>query len=390
MKITSKNLPKKLRILLPIRYPVGGIRTYIKYTHGRLDRESFDFTIVGPSSLWLNQIKRDLGGCVNVVCTAPEDNSLSLLKGIFVTLAKEEYDLIHSQGYTAGIMSVVANFFFRLPHIITLHRTFGDGQLINEFWKSQTFLKRRIIEYLIGKASVIQPVSIDAKENLLQFFPRLRRKNTKIVVIRNGICIEQFRRVDIDADFRDSIGARDHFLIGFFGRYMPEKGFSYLIEAVDSLVNKHGVKNLKVLSVGGFGGFIREYKKQISQRGLKEYFAFLGFAENIAPILKQIDLIVIPSLGEACPLLPMEALVCGVPIVAFNCIGLREILSGTPAIMVPVADDEKLATAILQVQKIHGEVKTRFTEYVGQACRRYDSRKTAKCLELLYRRCIIG
>ncbi len=56
------------------------------------------------------------------------------------------------------------------------------------------------------------------------------------------------------------------FYIGYFGRYMPEKGFPHLIETVDILVNQRNIRNIRILSVGGFGEFIREYQKEIKKR----------------------------------------------------------------------------------------------------------------------------
>jgi len=304
---------------------------------------------------------------------------LALLK----VLVGNKFDLLHSQGYTAGILGVFINSVFHVPHIITLHRTFGEGQFSNTFWDEHTLIKKRLIEFMLSKADIIQTVSYDAQENLLEYFPGLRKKAKKIVVIRNGINTNQFEE-NAPVQNKPIIRESGKFTIGFLGRYMPEKGFPYLIETVDRLVNEFNKTAVKVVSVGGFGGFIREYQKEINDKGLTSYFKFLGFFDNVAPILREIDLLVIPSLGEACPLVPMEALVCGTPVIAFSCNGLSEVLMDTPAIMVPVKDSEGMAKEIIRIMENYEYVKNNFDNFATRAKERFDVTITVNKLRDLF------
>ena len=376
---------KRLKILIPIRYPVGGIRTYLKYTHGSLDNNSFEFTFIAPSKVWLNRIRDDFSDHkVKIIFTKRDENSFSLFLAVFATLFKNKYDLIHSQGYTAGIISTVANWLFRLPHIITLHHIFGEEQFSNTFWHKYAFIKKYIIELILSRADVIQAVSNDARANLLDTFPGLNKSRAKICVIRNGIRIDLFT-VSPSKIEKPFIRQKDTIVIGFLGRYMPEKGFVYLIETVDKLVNELGVCNIKVISVGGFGAFIREYQKEIQIKRLSCYFEFLDFFNNVALILKKVHLLTIPSLGEACGLLGMEALICGTPVIAFSCTGLREVLENTPAIMVPIRDSTAMAREIVKVINDYQNVKYQFDAFVPEAKRRFDVRAAAYSLERVFK-----
>ena len=67
---------------------------------------------------------------------------------------------------------------------------------------------------------------------------------------------------------------------------------------------------------------------------------------EIWPVLRQLDLVVMPSLWEAWPLLPMEAMVAGVPVLGSDCIGLREVLKDTPSRTVPANDPAALAAGL--------------------------------------------
>ena len=120
----------------------------------------------------------------------------------------------------------------------------------------------------------------------------------------------------------------------------------------------------------GWGGFIREEQAEIERRGLQANFHFLPFQENPACAIRGTDVVVIPSLWEACPLLPMEVLVAGVPIIGTDCVGLREVLQDTPARIVPAADSKALAEAI--IAEIKAPSNEKMEHFKDKASKRFD------------------
>lgn len=383
-------MSKRISILVPIRYPVGGIRTYLKYTYGRLDTDRYRFTFIGPQEEWLQYIRSDLSDHAGqIICTDSKYDNLSLLWSMVSILRMGDFDLIHSQGYTAGVLSNLANFAFGLPHVITLHRTFGNDQTTNSFWEDHAVVKKSVITRILKSADVIQSVSGDAQTNLLEYFPGLAATPDKLRIILNGIDVHEF---DNGSGSGGDIFTKEPgtFSIGYFGRYMPEKGFDCLIDMVDILVNKYGIRNFRVECVGGPGEFFLVYKRDIRTRGLDDYFRFLDFFPSVAPVMKRMDVLVIPSLGEACGLVSMEGLVCGVPTVAFSCTGLREVLKDTPARMVPVGDSWGLAKQVSSIMNDYQRTKCLFTDFIQEARQRYDSAHTAGHLEDLFETLISG
>jgi glycosyltransferase involved in cell wall biosynthesis len=79
----------------------------------------------------------------------------------------------------------------------------------------------------------------------------------------------------------------------------------------------------------------------------------------------------------------MEVLSAGIPFVGSNCIGLREVLAGTPAVVVEAGNSESLALGIVE-----GLNKGRhsFEEYAPEAVERFDVRKTAAKIHGMYER----
>jgi glycosyltransferase involved in cell wall biosynthesis len=382
--------PEKIfHILVPIRHPVGGIRTYLKYTYRHLDRNCYKFTLVAPNKSFLEQLKKDLADLsVQVVCSGREDSTfwmfLALLKGLY----RNKYDVIHSQGFTAGIIAVLANLLLNIPHIMTSHDILREELFHSNF----LFLQKRIIEILFKRITLIQSVSYDAQNNLLAHLPGLNKNPKRFVVIENGIDIDEFKSQERSERNKAIIRKRnDEFVIGFIGRFMPQKGFLYLIEVVRCLSKSlRADQKFQVVCVGGFGGFIREYKKVLEQSRLMGFFEFVDFQESVNSVMREIDILAMPSLWEAYGLVAVEALICGTPLVAFNCIGLREVLDNTPARIVPVKDSEAMAHEIISMLNDYEYTKRSFEDFIPEARKRFDVRNTAKKLDEVFLRLIKG
>src|SRR5262249_54105418 len=135
------------------------------------------------------------------------------------------------------------------------------------------------------------------------------------------------------------------FLIGFLGRFMPEKGFPVLLEAVDQLVREETVRPFHLAGFGS-GDFRREYQTAILRRGLEKYVSLLDFVPDVRPVLRQPERVVVPSLWEASSLISMEAMAAGVPVLGSDCIGLREVLRDTPSRTVAANDAAALAAGL--------------------------------------------
>lgn len=375
---------KRRNILVVVRHPVGGIRTYLKYTYKYLDPLKYQFTIVTVRNTEGSHIEHDLKILAPHIIEIDESsNWYRFIRAIYDLLAANEYDLIHSHGYTAGIMAAVVNHYFNLPHIVTSHGLFEKGQFtVTKYGK----IKKLLVGYLLSKVDVIQSVSNDAEENVKEYFPKISKK--KLKVIHNGVDIATFcgknneymrkaLKIELNID-------RQYYICGYLGRFMPEKGFEKLIDAVEILSEDQLIiDKIKILVVND-GAYIREYKALIERRKLSKYFMFHGFIPDIRRILEGIDALVIPSLWEAYGLIAAEALLVNCPIIASECIGLREVISNTPAIKFKTADAQSLANAMRFYIDNIAEIRAKTESYLPTARERYDSRKTAAKLDALF------
>ncbi|MEO1859113.1 MAG: glycosyltransferase family 4 protein [Verrucomicrobiales bacterium] len=369
-------MDKKYRILLVIRWPVGGIRTFIRYVFRNFECSRYQFTILAPEGPELSVLLEDLEDLDVVSVSFKNDSSrLNLMALLIKTILFGNFDLIHSHGFMSGIFSALPACLSRTRHIMTSH----DVLLSKQFLGLKGFLKKTLLSLFLPMIDIIHSVSQDAYDNLLEYVPRLKKRLSHCILIPNGIEVERFKGSERDT-FRKQLNLPEEtFLIGFLGRFMSQKGFIYLIEALGLLLKKENLPKTPVILAFGFGGFIREDKCYIEEKGLERHFHFLPFMSNISSALRGLDVIAMPSLWEACPLLPMEAMVAGVPLIGTDCFGLREVLKDTPNKMVPAGDGVALATAICQ--EIISPSKLKATMFRDEASRRFDVRHQAKKLE---------
>jgi glycosyltransferase involved in cell wall biosynthesis len=366
----------KKTILLVVRWPAGGIRTFMRYVYRRFPVESYRFILVAPDYEETSVLLDDLADLDLTYYPVSDDPSpMELVREASRHMFSESIDLVHSHGFTSGICVAIPAILARVPHLLTIHETLNHRQFSG--WLG--LIKRLTMEFILSQVGTIQSVSYDAQANLLEFFPSLVRRG---LVIHNGIDVEQFQKA-VPRDLKGELGlGEDCYLIGFLGRFMSPKGFIHLVDAVALLAENQSMrKKLLVISFGD-GGFIREEQAALKERGLDSFFRFLPFTPNVADAIKGLDLVAMPSLWEACPLLPMEVLTCGTPLIASNCIGLREVVQGTPTLVVPVGDSKALSESIRLCME--QDQRQRFSEFAPLAAQRYDVKVTAaKLIDLI-------
>lgn len=147
----------------------------------------------------------------------------------------------------------------------------------------------------------------------------------------------------------------------FIGRLADEKGVHYLIRAVEKLKKK--VDGITLFIVGE-GPLRRELEELSRHLNVMDETAFVGHTDSVLSYYQEADIFVLPSLSEGLPLTLLEALSCGLPVVASAVGGSREILDpqqgeetipksdyriGEHGLLVNPEDDDGLASAVLRL-----------------------------------------
>jgi glycosyltransferase involved in cell wall biosynthesis len=162
---------------------------------------------------------------------------------------------------------------------------------------------------------------------------------SKYVVVRNGVDVERFAKPR-----RRSFEGSP--VIGAVGRLSEEKGHRYLIQAMPRVLRSHPRARLVLV---GYGALEGELRARASSLGLDGAVTFMGERDS-AEMLPSFDLFVQPSLYESQGLALLEAMAAGIPSIATDVGGVGDVVrDGETGLLVPSADDEALARAIVRL-----------------------------------------
>jgi glycosyltransferase involved in cell wall biosynthesis len=155
------------------------------------------------------------------------------------------------------------------------------------------------------------------------------------------------RRLDLRASARTELAIdNDDFVVGFVGRLVWYKGFRELINAAKELEKQGKGKNLVFLVVGE-GPEYEEILQYSQSLGISPLFRFLGYREKIDFYMSAFDLFVLPSYWEGLPVSLLEALAMGIPAIATDVRGSRELIeNGRTGLLVPPRNAAALASAM--------------------------------------------
>jgi len=147
----------------------------------------------------------------------------------------------------------------------------------------------------------------------------------KVVYIPNCVDFERVRALaleDVEPDLRNLFTGGP--VVISAGRFTRPKGQWHLVRAFKRVKEK--VQNAKLLLIGT--GELKEALVKLTQEaGIGEAVVFLGWQENPFKYIARASIFAFPSLWEGFPLALLEALTCGVPVIASDIPPLREILS---------------------------------------------------------------
>lgn len=138
--------------------------------------------------------------------------------------------------------------------------------------------------------------------------------------------------------------------IGFIGRLDPIKRVPDLLSAMELLLPLLPASNDVRLHIFGDGEQRGEIEQQIERRRLTDRVVLHGLAPRAQDALAQIDLLVLPSQAEGFGLVLIEAMAAGVPVIATDAPGIRDVVRhGGNGLLVPIGAPAALARAIVRL-----------------------------------------
>lgn len=242
-----------------------------------------------------------------------------------------EIDIIHSHKYKTNFYSYIARLGTKSKLVSTCHNWLGYDFNMRFYAK--------LDKYILRNFNVVVGVSDEVVQELNNYVPA-----PKIRKIENGIDVQRYRRVMEKDEAKKALGLEGKQVIGFVGRLSPEKGISYLLQATYKLVSEgHDLSTIIV----GDGDNLDALKAEVKSLGIEDRVVFTGKRDDTPLIYSALDVFVLPSLKEAFPMVILEAMACGVPIVATRVGDIPRIIeSNVSGLIVEIRDVTALRQAI--------------------------------------------
>ncbi len=215
----------------------------------------------------------------------------------------------------------------------------------------------------------------------------------KIRVIPNGISAAELDQAHADFDraaFRRELSPHASLFVGTIGELSPVKGQEDFVRAAASIIRQENFTDAQFLIVGDDrspGGETRaRLEKLIAEHELQTHVRLLGHVSELTPLIRSLDLYVSASRAEAFGLATLEALMCGVAVVATDTDGAREMIDdGVTGKLVPTSDPAALARAMLRLLRNDDE-RARMSERAREESRaRFGLERMVDATEKVYR-----
>ena len=297
----------------------------------------------------------------------------------------EKHDLIHCHTvYDLGLVGIKLKEELGLPLVVTVY-----GTDVNWLFEQDRLRASPVIEEATKKALKGADAVIGVSRDLGDKVRRLGVEAKRVHWVPNGVDRDLFFPGDRIKE-RKRLGLKeDEKIILYVGNLLETKGLGDLVEALKILETRdESLPAFKLLLVGPGGVFETDLRQMITDRALEERVVFLGPRphEEIPALMRAADVFCLPSWREGWPCSVVEAMACGLPVVASEVGGIPELVNDKEVgILYPAKEPVKLAEALTASLSRQWDPSR-----ISAAAEQYFYDKLALRLEAIYRDVLKG
>lgn len=238
---------------------------------------------------------------------------------------------MHAHVYASAAAAATATVGTRVPLVVTEHT--------EALWQGRR--ARWVSRWVYRRARHVVAVSGVIRRRLIE---RDAVPPGRITVVPNAVTpvSDEHRPAALPALPAD---CRRGALVGVVARLQPEKGVATFLKAAARVASLSGEARFLVV---GDGPLRRELGRLAERLGLEGRVHFLGFRSDARELIERLDVLVVPSFTEGAPLVVLEAMAAGVPVVASAVGGIPDqVRHDGEGLLVPPGDPVALGDALL-------------------------------------------
>jgi glycosyltransferase involved in cell wall biosynthesis len=335
----------------------------------RLDRSRYNVTVCATRSAGNYQPLLDEAGVTTFVQGRKSRWDFGQWIKLVKLMRRERVDVLHTHLFGSNTLGRLLGTLAGVPVIIS-HEHWATSAK-REVWANRLLYRlsdRTIVPSAATKSALVQSGGIPSRA---------------MEIVYNGVDTAQFARSFSREETRAELAIpNDALLVGVVGRLSEEKGgVDLLIRAVSRLQKSE--PGVRLLVVGD--GPLRAGLESLASRVAEGLVTFTGTRSDVARLLHSMDVFALPSLSEALPLVVLEAMSAGLPVVATRVGGVPEIVEdGVTGLLVAPGSEDALYWALRKL--VTGpNLRTQLAR-AGQAHVKahFTIERMVECVEALY------
>lgn len=316
---------------------VDGPGRTILETAARIDRHRIDYTIAplvpddGATHPLVVAARERSVPVVPVTDTGPLAPLVERVTGLADRLGIE---ILHSSEFRTNLVALRVR---RRRPALKLVST-AHGWIANDLrGKLKTLMDRM----LLGQFDHVIAVSHAVRARI----PGWCVRESRVTVIHNALMLDSYGR-EVSGLVRAPRASGETVRILAVGRLSAEKGLDLLLQALAMLVREHPRLELVIAGVGPEESRLRRMTVDL---GLENHVRYAGYVADMPALYAKADLVVQSSLTEGLPNVMLEAAYLGVPVVATDVGGTREVIEhGANGWLVPAGSRDALVDGVRQ------------------------------------------
>lgn len=382
-----------LRIVHAIaRLNVGGAALSVLELAAEQQQRGHDVLVVAgtlaPGEESMRYVADELGVAVEPLPALGREldarRDIAAVRRLRALLRSRRPDVLHTHTAKAGATGRIAAQLAGRARPRAIVHTF-HGHVLSGYFAPRRERVFRMVERALGRTTgAIVAVSEEVREDLvrLRVAPRGR-----IVVVPYGFDLGRHELVDAAsrAASRRELALDDGtFAIGWAGRLTEIKRPFDLVRTLRTLLDRDVAATLVLVGDGPLRGDVEDLAREL---GVGERCRLLGYRQDLRQLYPAFDALLLTSANEGTPVVAIEALAAGVPVVATNAGGTATVVvEGQSGLLAAVGDTDRLAAALSELATDPGRRAALGRYGKHDVTARFATARMADDVEAIYRR----